>query len=424
MRVQRKKLFVIFLLALSVSFPVTAAMGQLSGATGQVQQQAQAQSQLKEYSSPPEKYGVAFKYPANYSFDTYTQLDQSTRETTERLLGYQIIGILCPAALTLPSLGGGESCIESQSQTPLIEETEETPRNIVFMRVPDLDTKIRQELGGGGSTTATQNSLTPRDAFAWYIAARLDRDDPETEYIDESRGIKELVSTKNFTVPITQADTGQVVGQAPAILVEYTYNFNEAVGVMRLLPDVRAYHVFVLQEDNTLNFAEEARAEFMPTGQVPPLLQTVVNSFRLVVGSAETTAPSTPTPQQEEQQQQPLLQQQLQPPQRQQQQLQHQNQGASVSIVSGSSSLTTNAYQPNPVQVSVGDTVTWTNDDTQPHTVTAGENAQPSGEFDSSPNFNPLLAPKQTFEHTFTQAGEYPYYCVLHPNMVGTVSVS
>ena len=95
-----------------------------------------------------------------------------------------------------------------------------------------------------------------------------------------------------------------------------------------------------------------------------------------------------------------------------------------VSIVPGSSSLTDTAFQPNPVQVSVGDTVTWTNDDTQPHTVTSGQNGQPDGKFDSSPNFNPLLAPGQTFEHTFTEAGQYPYYCALHPNMVGTVSVS
>jgi plastocyanin len=96
----------------------------------------------------------------------------------------------------------------------------------------------------------------------------------------------------------------------------------------------------------------------------------------------------------------------------------------SVSIVSGASSLTDTAFQPNPVQVSVGATVTWTNDDSQPHTVTSGQNAQPDGKFDSSPNFNPLIAPGQTFSHTFTEAGQYPYYCALHPNMVGTVSVS
>jgi plastocyanin len=93
--------------------------------------------------------------------------------------------------------------------------------------------------------------------------------------------------------------------------------------------------------------------------------------------------------------------------------------GTSVSIVPGSSSLTTDAYQPNPVQVGVGDTVTWTNDDAQPHTATSGEGATPDGTFDSS-----IMAPGATFEHTFTEAGEYPYFCLLHPNMVGTVSVS
>src|ERR671914_1099337 len=91
----------------------------------------------------------------------------------------------------------------------------------------------------------------------------------------------------------------------------------------------------------------------------------------------------------------------------------------SVSIVPGSSSLTTDAYQPNPVQVSVGTTVTWTNDDAQPHTVTSGEGATPDGTFDSG-----IMAPQGTFEHTFTEAGEFPYFCLLHPNMVGTVSVS
>ncbi|MDQ3872201.1 MAG: plastocyanin/azurin family copper-binding protein [Thermoproteota archaeon] len=98
--------------------------------------------------------------------------------------------------------------------------------------------------------------------------------------------------------------------------------------------------------------------------------------------------------------------------------------GTSVSIVSGASSMTNTAFKPNPATVHVGDTVTWTNDDTQPHTVTSGSNGTPDNKFNSSPNFNPLLAPGQTFQHKFTAAGQYPYFCALHPNMVGTVSVS
>jgi glucose/arabinose dehydrogenase/plastocyanin/uncharacterized protein YjiK len=90
----------------------------------------------------------------------------------------------------------------------------------------------------------------------------------------------------------------------------------------------------------------------------------------------------------------------------------------SVSIVPDSTSLTDTAYQPNPAQINVGDTITWTNDDSQPHTVTSGQNGEPDEQFDSA-----IMDSAQTFEHTFTQAGEYPYFCELHPNMVGTVSV-
>jgi plastocyanin len=95
------------------------------------------------------------------------------------------------------------------------------------------------------------------------------------------------------------------------------------------------------------------------------------------------------------------------------------NTTTSVSIVPGSSSLTTDAFSPNPIQVSVGTTVTWTNDDAQPHTVNSGASGSPSGLFDS-----PIMPTAATFEYTFTEAGEVPYFCILHPNMVGTVSVS
>jgi plastocyanin len=106
----------------------------------------------------------------------------------------------------------------------------------------------------------------------------------------------------------------------------------------------------------------------------------------------------------------PSLIQEQQPQQQEgeqsQQQQSPQNAVDSVSIVPGSSTLTTDAFSPNPVQVSVGSTVTWTNDDTQPHTVTSGENVTPDGRFDSA-----IMAPAATFEHTFTEAGEFPYFC-------------
>ena len=96
-------------------------------------------------------------------------------------------------------------------------------------------------------------------------------------------------------------------------------------------------------------------------------------------------------------------------------------QGATVSIVPNASTLGDKAYSPNPAEIKAGETVTWTNDDSQIHTATSGTvGAEDSGTvFDSS-----ILSPKATFDFKFDQAGEYDYYCTLHPQMVGKVVVS
>lgn len=96
-------------------------------------------------------------------------------------------------------------------------------------------------------------------------------------------------------------------------------------------------------------------------------------------------------------------------------------------VTTGSSSKTNDAYAPNPINIHVGDTVTWTNKDSTAHTVTSGTgNADPNKgqEFDSSPNFSPLMVPQGTFEHTFDTEGSFPYFCALHENMKGTVMVA
>jgi plastocyanin len=96
-------------------------------------------------------------------------------------------------------------------------------------------------------------------------------------------------------------------------------------------------------------------------------------------------------------------------------------QGASVSIVPNASTMGDKAYSPNPAELKAGESVTWTNDDSQIHTATSGAvGAEDSGKvFDSG-----ILSPKATFDFKFDQAGEYDYYCTLHPQMLGKVSVS
>jgi plastocyanin len=93
-----------------------------------------------------------------------------------------------------------------------------------------------------------------------------------------------------------------------------------------------------------------------------------------------------------------------------------------VSIPQGASSpgcdATDECFIPSSITVSVGTTVTWTNDDSAAHTVTSGQDATFDGIFDSS-----LFMAGRTFSYTFEDAGTYPYFCFVHPWMKGTVTV-
>jgi plastocyanin len=93
--------------------------------------------------------------------------------------------------------------------------------------------------------------------------------------------------------------------------------------------------------------------------------------------------------------------------------------GVNVSIVKDAALKGDTAYQPNPVNVTIDQEVIWTNDDSQIHTVTSGTGpSDPKlGElFDSG-----ILSPGDTFRFVFNQTGEIPYYCTLHPQMVGII---
>jgi plastocyanin len=90
---------------------------------------------------------------------------------------------------------------------------------------------------------------------------------------------------------------------------------------------------------------------------------------------------------------------------------------ASPAAAAGSSSVSArdNVFAPSSITIQVGESVTWSNDGQNPHTVTAN-----GGGFDSG-NLNP----GQGFSYTFSQAGTFAYFCQYHRSlgMKGTVTV-
>jgi plastocyanin len=102
------------------------------------------------------------------------------------------------------------------------------------------------------------------------------------------------------------------------------------------------------------------------------------------------------------------------------------NEEVIVRIPQGASELTDDAYTPNPVEVNVGDTVTWINDDLTTHTSTSGSSSSGStGMFGGTDDSPEIIGPEgDTQSFTFDEVGQFEYYCTLHPNMVGTVVVT
>lgn len=86
-----------------------------------------------------------------------------------------------------------------------------------------------------------------------------------------------------------------------------------------------------------------------------------------------------------------------------------------ASSVMADVSMKSFAFDPITLTVAVGTSVTWTNNDSVAHDVTADDGSFKSGR----------IAAGDTFAYTFTAAGTYTYQCTLHqPNMVGTIIVT
>lgn len=152
-----------------------------------------------------------------------------------------------------------------------------------------------------------------------------------------------------------------------------------------------------------------------------------------------------------------------------------------VTIVRDATNLDDESYQPNPINVNIGDTILWKNDDSSRHTVTGLDSEDTNSitaEQDNNQNgiiekivkeiitnivynLNNLVGLKEgnvspsmndnsrslsvssdstgdnivafdsgimemgdTFRYTFQEPGTFEYYCTVHPSMIGMVVVS
>ena len=71
-------------------------------------------------------------------------------------------------------------------------------------------------------------------------------------------------------------------------------------------------------------------------------------------------------------------------------------------------------FAPNAINVMPGNTISWTNEDSTEHTITANE----GGLFDSGP-----LPPGMVWDNMFDSPGTFGYHCAIHPWMTGRVMV-
>lgn len=70
-------------------------------------------------------------------------------------------------------------------------------------------------------------------------------------------------------------------------------------------------------------------------------------------------------------------------------------------------------FSPPTITVPAGTTVTWTNHDDVPHTVTADDKLFHSSALDTDDHYT----------HLFDVPGNYPYFCAVHPHMTGRIIV-
>jgi plastocyanin len=251
------------------------------------------------------------------------------------------------------------------------------------------------------ASSATLGGISGNQAQFTAAAAELDGNS-----IDLSRGIGAAYGAEAEAafLPIWRSHIGMLVDytvgkatddlakqdQAVADLVQYTQDFAAFLNAANenlpqpVVADLLAAHVVGLKDmvdaqkagDQTKQFMEIRMAAGHMSMIADPLAEATVTKFSDRFAGAGT--------------------------------------GAAPATMAMTAEIRQFAYRPSPLQVEVGEAVTWTNEDGAPHSVT-----HRGGAFDSG-----LFGQGQSYSFTFAEPGEYAYYCTRHPSMQGMVMVS
>jgi len=92
----------------------------------------------------------------------------------------------------------------------------------------------------------------------------------------------------------------------------------------------------------------------------------------------------------------------------------HKSNNSTSAPAAASVSIKNMAFNPGGVSVAMGATITWSNNDTTIHTVTADDGSFNSGN----------IAVGATYSRVFSTTGTFSYHCTLHPEMTGKVVVT
>jgi plastocyanin len=346
-----------------------------------------------------------------YNTDTDTLLD-------EIMQGSRLLARLCPQQQAVADIEGRYSC-------------EESYENIQIQRYPNLADE--------SEFASLANGTIPNEDLVDYHILKLQK----LGYT----GISVVQNTK-LTIDVRSSDTNNTIAIVPANIIELTYNNASSV-------DTRGY--FMLAATNATSnvgiisgytLSYEADAATLSSGRPPEPIQQIFQSFEFVKEAREgelgvqdhdhdnaagsgggTTQRSTLVPEN-------ILSSPVGPPEQSKanasssrrtsgsdndinNESKHDYKSHLVEMVHGASTMTDKAYSPNPIEVKLGDTVKWINHDTSPHTATPGQ----VGSAETGTVADVLLE-GETYSITFDEPGKYAYFCILHPNMVGTVIVT